>query len=146
MSGVITKRSGIPEVDNDGKISTINNIPSQETAQLDGTRKITPEDKEWPKDDNGNPLSKSQMRKRKRHEKLMEIKRRKKQQDKDAKLAKAKAEGRDLEAERRFVEERTKSGEGRRKREEKWKIKFSKAENTFKVSDVNNTHNLIIFY
>ena len=58
------------------------------------------------------------MRKRKRLEKLMEIKRRKKQQDKDAKHAKAKAEGRDLEAERKIVEERTKSGEGRRKREE----------------------------
>jgi len=80
-----------------------------------------------------NPMSKSQQKKRKRYEKLMAIKKRRKQQDKDAKIAKAKAEGRDLDAERKLQEERTKSGEGHRKREEKWQERIKKADSCFKV-------------
>ena len=45
-------------------------------------------------DENGKPLSKNQLKKRKRYEKLMAIKKRKKEQDKQAKAEKAKAEGR----------------------------------------------------
>ena len=51
-------------------------------------------------------------------EERLEVKRRRKLQRKEMKIAKAKAEGRDLEQERRELEERTKSGEGARKREQ----------------------------
>lgn len=78
-------------------------------------------------------MSKSQQKKRKRYEKLMAIKIRRKQQEKDAKVAKAKAEGRDLEAERKLQEERTKLGEGRRKREERWKERMKDADSCFKI-------------
>jgi len=79
------------------------------------------------------PMSKSQQKKRKRYEKLMAIKKRRKQQDKDAKIAKAKAEGRDLDAERKLQEERTQSGEGRRKREERWQERMKSADTCFKI-------------
>jgi tRNA (guanine9-N1)-methyltransferase len=79
------------------------------------------------------PLSKNQMKKRRRYEKLMAIKKRKKQQDKEAKAAKAKAQGRDLEQERKFQAEREKSGEGHLKREKKWLQRLENAESSFKI-------------
>ncbi len=78
-------------------------------------------------------LSKNQMKKRKRYEKLMAIKKRKKLQDKEIKAAKAKAQGRDIEQERKFQAERQKSGEGHLKREEKWKQRLQNADTSFKI-------------
>lgn len=133
MSEKVSELSNVNE-SSAGSITSENekNIPISE-ATPEKTMKITPDDDEWPKDENGKPISKNQMRKRKRLERLMEIKRRKKQQDKDAKHAKAKAEGRDLEAERKLVQARTKSGEGKRKRDQKWNERFSNADNAFKI-------------
>mmetsp|Transcript_15172 Transcript_15172/g.17661 ORF Transcript_15172/g.17661 Transcript_15172/m.17661 type:complete len:334 (-) Transcript_15172:426-1427(-) len=79
------------------------------------------------------PLSKKQMKKRKRYEKLMGIKKRKKEQDKAVKAAKAKAEGRDLEKERQKQHEQFLCGEGRMKRERKWLERLKKIETSFKV-------------
>ena len=67
-------------------------------------------------DDNGNPLSKNQLKKRRRHEKMMDQKKRRKVQDKEIKHAKALAQGRDLEQERRELEERTTKGDGHKRR------------------------------
>lgn len=78
-------------------------------------------------------ISKNQMKKRRRYEKLMAIKKRKKQQDKEAKAAKAKAQGRDLEQERKFQAERAKSGEGHLKREQKWTQRLANVDSSFKV-------------
>lgn len=64
---------------------------------------------------------------------LMALKKRKKQQDKEIKAAKAKAEGRDLDEERRIQQERFLSGEGRRKRQRKWEKRLKPAESSFKV-------------
>jgi len=79
------------------------------------------------------PMSKKQMKKRKRHEKLMDIKKRKKEQAKEVKAAKAEAEGRDLDAERLLQEEREKSGVGRKKRAEMWARRMKSAETSFQV-------------
>jgi tRNA (guanine9-N1)-methyltransferase len=79
------------------------------------------------------PLSKKQMKKRKRYEKLMDIKKRKKQQAKERRHSKAAAEGRDLEEERRLQLEREKSGEGRKRREEEWNKKMESAKTSFCV-------------
>lgn len=79
------------------------------------------------------PLSKNQRKRQLRLEKAMERKRRRKQQEKDIKRAKALAEGRDLEEERRLMEERTKSGEGHRRREEKWLQRMKTADASFRV-------------
>ena len=79
------------------------------------------------------PVSKSQMKRQKRWEMAMEKKRRRKQQEKDTKRAKALSEGRDLDEERRLQEERTKSGEGARKREEKWLKRMKSADSSFQV-------------
>ena len=95
--------------------SSSNNGADQTTNAVSGT--VATNKEEWPKDENGKPLSKNAVRKKRRLEYRKELHRKKKQQKKDMQLAKAKAEGRDLEKERREVEERTRSGEGRRKRE-----------------------------
>eukprot|EP00521_Asterionellopsis_glacialis_P016680 CAMPEP_0195297866 /NCGR_PEP_ID=MMETSP0707-20130614/22258_1 /TAXON_ID=33640 /ORGANISM="Asterionellopsis glacialis, Strain CCMP134" /LENGTH=350 /DNA_ID=CAMNT_0040359777 /DNA_START=147 /DNA_END=1196 /DNA_ORIENTATION=- len=79
------------------------------------------------------PMSKNQLKKRRRYEKAMDIKKRKKMQEKATKRAKAIAEGRDLDEERRLQEERTKSGEGHARREQYWKNKMKSADTTFKV-------------
>jgi len=79
------------------------------------------------------PISKSKMKRQKRWENAMERKRRRKQQDKETKRAKALAEGRDLDEERRLLEERTKSGEGHRKREERWLQRMKTADTSFRV-------------
>jgi tRNA (guanine9-N1)-methyltransferase len=80
------------------------------------------------------PLSKSQMKRQGRWEQAMQRKKRRKQQEKEIKVAKALAEGRDLEEERRLLEERTKGGVGHQRREEKWmqRMKLS-AEASFRV-------------
>jgi len=80
-----------------------------------------------------NPMSKNQIRKRKRYERAMEKKRLKKQQKKDVKNAKAKAEGRDIEAERKFQAERAATGEGKKRRDEKWQKHMESAKDTFQI-------------
>ena len=79
------------------------------------------------------PLSKSRMKRQRRWEQAMERKRRRKLQEKEIKIAKALADGRDLEEERRIMEERTKSGQGHQKREEKWLQRMKTAETCFRV-------------
>jgi tRNA (guanine9-N1)-methyltransferase len=80
------------------------------------------------------PLSKNQIKKGKRLEKLMAIKRHKKQQSKDARAAKAKAEGRDIEKERKIQQEAFEAGTGRKKREKAWLERFEpKAKSSFQI-------------
>ena len=67
-------------------------------------------------DENGKLLSKNQLKKRRRYEKMMDQKKRRKLQDKEIKHAKALAEGRDLEQERRELEERTVKWDGHLRR------------------------------
>lgn len=82
----------------------------------------------------GKPLSKSAIKKRKRLDKLMGIKKRKKEQAKERRAAKAKLEGRDLDAERKLQAEREQSGEGKKKREERWAKRMEdSAEKSFRV-------------
>jgi tRNA (guanine9-N1)-methyltransferase len=79
-------------------------------------------------------LSKKQLKRKRRLEKLMEVKERRKSQEREAKKAKAIAAGRDLEEERRQVEQRTKDGEGKRQRDEFWlQKKLPLAKNSFEV-------------
>lgn len=62
------------------------------------------------------PPTKSQLKKIRRWERKQEAKERRKQHEKDVRRAKAEAAGRDLEAERRLVEQRTADGSGKRRR------------------------------
>jgi len=50
----------------------------------------------------------------------MEVKNRRKHQEKQAKIARAEAQGRNLDRERKIMEENTKSGVGRKRRRQKW--------------------------
>lgn len=63
----------------------------------------------------------------------MEVKKRRKTQEKAIKRAEADAAGRDVEAERRVMEENRKEGTGWAKREEKWKAKFAKNASPFEI-------------
>ena len=87
--------------------------------------------------DSGNKralLSKNQQKKMRRWERKLEVKRRRKQQEKDAKHAKAKAEGRDLNKEREEMLRRAAIGEGKKRRLEKWEQKMIQASSSFQVS------------
>lgn len=79
------------------------------------------------------PMSKSQKKRQARWAKAMERKRRRKQQEKEIKRAKALAAGRDLDEERRLQEERTKSGEGHKRREERWLQRIKSADSSFRI-------------
>jgi tRNA (guanine9-N1)-methyltransferase len=106
--------------------------PSDETNQID----FHPSDEldvQFKVTDGADRMSKNQLKKRKRFEKLMQIKKRKKEQDKEARHAKAKAEGRDLEEERRLQELRTLSGKGKQKRDAEWILKMNDAKQRFRI-------------
>eukprot|EP00584_Thalassiosira_punctigera_P009475 CAMPEP_0172544150 /NCGR_PEP_ID=MMETSP1067-20121228/14364_1 /TAXON_ID=265564 ORGANISM="Thalassiosira punctigera, Strain Tpunct2005C2" /NCGR_SAMPLE_ID=MMETSP1067 /ASSEMBLY_ACC=CAM_ASM_000444 /LENGTH=474 /DNA_ID=CAMNT_0013330663 /DNA_START=21 /DNA_END=1445 /DNA_ORIENTATION=- len=81
------------------------------------------------------PLSKNQLKKRRRWEKAQAVKRRRKEQSREVRRLKAAKEGRDLAAERRQQLQNEKEGKGWKKREEKWKEIMAKAdvENSFRV-------------
>ncbi|KAG7349211.1 tRNA guanine-1-methyltransferase [Nitzschia inconspicua] len=78
-------------------------------------------------------MSKNQLKRKRKLEKLMEQKRQKKEQQKCLKSAKAKVEGRDIEAERHNMEQRRLSGEGWTKRQEKWRKNFDTQGGKFQV-------------
>jgi tRNA (guanine9-N1)-methyltransferase len=99
----------------------------------DGLSASVPEKSKAKANATDEPVSKSQTKRQRRWEMAMEKKRRRKQQEKDTKRAKALAQGRDLDEERRLQEERTKSGEGARKREEKWLERMKAADTSFRV-------------
>ena len=63
----------------------------------------------------------------------MEIKKRRKQQEREAKEARAKAQGRDLEAERRQQEERRQAGTGKQRRDQRWIQRLEAAQKKFQV-------------
>eukprot|EP00978_Attheya_sp_CCMP212_P029355 scaffold104023_cov48-Attheya_sp.AAC.2 len=88
----------------------------------------------WTSVDDETSLSKNQLKKKRRFEKAMEVKKRRKLQDKEVKRAKALAAGRDIEEEQRLERERAESGEGHRRREEMWRKRFKTADTSFKIS------------
>lgn len=79
-------------------------------------------------------MSKNQLKRKRRFQKLMQVKERRKLQERETKMAKAKAEGRDLEEERRQIEQRTKDGEGKKIRNDLWlRNKLPMAKKAFEV-------------
>mmetsp|Transcript_37067 Transcript_37067/g.81195 ORF Transcript_37067/g.81195 Transcript_37067/m.81195 type:complete len:384 (-) Transcript_37067:2389-3540(-) len=92
------------------------------------TAQSAAEGKEEPK------LSKNQLKKKRRYEKAVEMKRRRKAQKREQKRARALAAGRDLDEERRIQEQNEASGEGRRRREEKWLAKMEEAKSRFRIA------------
>lgn len=80
------------------------------------------------------PMSKNQLKKKRKWEQKMEIKKRRKQQEKEAKRAKAIAEGRDLEQEQKFAEQRRLEGLSKKRRMERWKsTRLVLAQKSFQV-------------
>lgn len=63
------------------------------------------------------PLSKKALKRQRRWDMKLEVKKRRKEHQRESKRAKAILDGRDVEKERREIEERTKEGEGRKRRE-----------------------------
>lgn len=78
-------------------------------------------------------LSKSQMKKKRRLEHKMAIKKRRKQQERETKAARAAAQGRDVEAERREQERRAREGVGKKRRDKRWAQRLAAAANKFQV-------------
>ena len=78
-------------------------------------------------------LSKNQLKRQRKLERAMEVKKRRKMQEKETKVAKAKAEGRDLESERKDMEHRREKGNGWARRNEYWLERFQKNKNSFQI-------------
>jgi len=78
-------------------------------------------------------MSKNQLKRKRKWEKAMEVKRRRKEQQKSIKLAKARAEGRDVEAEKEDMEQRRKDGKGWARRNEWWQEKFRKNSSKYEI-------------
>ncbi|KAL7468665.1 hypothetical protein ACHAXS_008901 [Conticribra weissflogii] len=85
--------------------------------------------------ENGQPISKNQLKKRRRYEKALAIKKRRKDQERQIRHLKAQQAGRDLDRERQIQLENEQSGRGWKIREEKWKQVMIDAdiENSFRV-------------
>mmetsp|Transcript_10834 Transcript_10834/g.22988 ORF Transcript_10834/g.22988 Transcript_10834/m.22988 type:complete len:447 (+) Transcript_10834:106-1446(+) len=81
------------------------------------------------------PLSKNQLKKRRRYEKSQAIKKRRKEQSRELRRLKAVKEGRDLAAERQQQLANEKEGKGWKKREERWKeiMECAKIDESFRV-------------
>ena len=77
--------------------------------------------------------SKNQLRRKRKFERAMEIKRQKKEQQMRIKIAKAEAAGRDRDAERKEMEENRKDGKGWAIRNDKWNEKFIKFSSKYQV-------------
>ena len=78
-------------------------------------------------------MSKNQLKKKRKWEKAMEVKRRRKEQQKQIKLAKARAEGRDVQAEKEDMERRRKDGSGWARRNEWWQEQFRKNSSKYQI-------------
>ncbi len=72
------------------------------------------------------PLTKKQLKRRKRWEKALAVKKRRKEQEKEIRILKAKKEGRDLDAERAQQAKAEKEGKGWARREQAWKDRCNK--------------------
>ena len=78
------------------------------------------------KDSDDPPLSKKQLKRRKRWQKALAVKKRRKEQEKEIRILKAKKEGRDLDAERAQQAKAEKEGKGWARREQAWKDRCNK--------------------
>lgn len=93
-------------------------------------------------------LSKNRKKKLEKIERTKKKKLERKEREKARKRAEAISQGRDLDAERKVMEERTKSGEGRKRSDEMWRTKLQEAKTRFEIcidlggrSDNNNINN-----
>mmetsp|Transcript_26908 Transcript_26908/g.73972 ORF Transcript_26908/g.73972 Transcript_26908/m.73972 type:complete len:319 (+) Transcript_26908:47-1003(+) len=81
----------------------------------------------------GRKMSKNQLKRERKWEKMLEHKKRKKEQQRDVKLAKAKAEGRDIEALKEDMERRRLDGSGWARRNERWQEIFERTSSKYQV-------------
>jgi tRNA (guanine9-N1)-methyltransferase len=78
-------------------------------------------------------MSKNHLKRLLKIEQSHDLKRRRKEQAMNVKIAKAKAAGRDRDAEREEMEENRKDGQGRAKRNDKWKENFEKNSSKYQI-------------
>lgn len=77
--------------------------------------------------------SKNQLKRQRKWEQAMAIKRRRKDQERNIRIAQAKADGRDIEMEKETQEQNRKEGKGWVKRDEKWKVFFEDNSSKFGI-------------
>lgn len=85
------------------------------------------------RDEQEKKMSKNQLKRKRKWENAMEIKRRRKEQERNIRHAQAKADGRDIEAERKIQEENRKTGIGWAKRNTKWKESFEENSSNYGI-------------
>jgi tRNA (guanine9-N1)-methyltransferase len=101
---------------------------------IDAEKKQQPQDHSPPPTQSSSPkISKNQLKRQQKWERAMEVKRRKKEHERNTKIAKAKAEGRNIQAEQDEMERRRQDGTGWSKRNEKWKTRFAEQSSKFQI-------------
>lgn len=78
-------------------------------------------------------ISKNHLKRMKKWEQKMEVKRRRKEQEKNVRHARATAQGRDIDAEREDMEERRKDGSGWARRNAAWKERFEEDSSKYQI-------------
>ena len=85
-------------------------------------------------DDNGNPISKKAMKRKLKADKVKEYRRQQKDRKRQKKREQALADGRDVAAEQKILQEQTREGgKGRERREEDWKLQSEGIETRFGI-------------
>lgn len=121
-----TASETVPEKESNEEIEQVSKKDA--SPQLSSVSNTTP-----PGNDEPPKISKNQLKRQQKWARAMEVKKRRKTQEKSIKQAKAEAEGRDIEAEKRIMEKHRKEGVGRAKREQKWKEHFDKNSSNFGI-------------
>lgn len=100
---------------------------NSDTAAATATTAAATDDANTTKEQSDDPpLSKKALKKRKRWEKALEIKKRRKEQSKEIRRIKAQNEGRDLDAERALQKQNEMEGKGWERREQLWRDRCDK--------------------
>lgn len=116
---------------NDGK--TKESSVSTKIDKNDDETKESPTSTAIDKNDGEKKMSKNQLKREQKWEKAMQVKRRRKEQQKNIKIAKAKAEGRDIEAEKEDMERRRKDGSGWARRNERWQEMYKNQSSKYQI-------------
>lgn len=92
-----------------------------------------PRNTEEDKSQEGKKISKNQLKRQRKWEQAMAVKRRRKEQERNIRIAQARADGRDIEKERQTQEQNRKDGKGWVKRDLKWKEDFEKKSSKYQI-------------
>ena len=137
MSGETSQ--GVTEVEKDESQKSKDSVnPAPETSSTtidknDGATKEPTASSAIDKNGGEKKMSKNQLKRERKWEKMLDYKKRKKEQKQNVKIAKAKAEGRDIPALKEDMERRRVDGSGWARRNDRWKEIFERTSSKYQI-------------